>query len=292
LPPRPEQYTANLTARLAPLVLTMSGGVRRPENEWTYDPVAATATLQPHTDLRLVNALSYNVEEEQLSFNRTTLAAGPASAEFELRTTQGFVFAGPGIGWQVEGEPTLRPASARFSLSLDADLEPLWKNRIVADLGADLSWNSSLIRFTESSFRFVFSGSLLVHRFLRLSLQTTSTNSQGYVYIPGLAQIVGREPRNIVLDLARSFNFFNEADRIDSGFNLQSIEFDATHDLGDWDLAVGYTGRPEIVTSENGSRAYEWQGVLDVTLEWRPIRELRSSVRVDADGEVSFEGDS
>jgi hypothetical protein len=292
LPPQTEQYGARLNLGFIPVSLSLGSGVRReePDGEWLVDPFTANATIEPWEEIRLANSLSYDVEADELSVNRTTLTAGPASAQFELRTAEGYTFGGTGVGWEPDGQVSLRPTQASFGLSLDSDMEPLWHNRVLIDAGADLSWQSSLTRFTESSLRFSFSGSVVIHEFLRFSLQTSSLNSQSYVYVPDLARTVGREPRNILVDLARSFNFFSRADRLASGFNLQSIQLNAVHDLGDWDLTVGYRGQPEIVETED-SRAYEWRGTLDVKLQWRPIKELTTSITVDPD-EISFEGDS
>jgi hypothetical protein len=139
--------------------------------------------------------------------------------------------------------------------------------------------------------RFSLATTVLVHRFLRLSLQTASANSQTYVYFRPLAERVGREPRNVLVDLLRSFNFFNRDDRVQSGFNLQTIRFDALHDLGDWDLTVSYSGRPELETAADLSKSYEWRGRLSLTLQWRPIKELSTSIGVDEE-EITFGADS
>jgi len=283
LPPRDERYTAGLSLRVDPVALTLGTGVRRPD-EWVYEPLTANASFTPADGYSLTNTLSYNLEDEELTSHRTSLAAGPASASFEMRTTEGFEFAGPATGWEPDGEVRLRPTSARFALSANPDIEPLWRNRIVASLDADLSLESNLLRFSLAT-------TVLVHRFLRVSLQTTSSNAQTYVYFPSLAERVGREPRNVIVDLLRSFNFFNRADREESGFNLQTIQFDALHDLGDWDLTVSYSGRPELETAPDLSRSYEWRGRLALTLQWRPIRELSTSIGVD-DEEITFGADS
>lgn len=290
LPPRDERYTARFAVTVDPLSLSVSGGVRRGEEEWTFDPVASTQTVTPWERVRLTNTLSYDVEAEELAFSRASLAVGPASGQLEVRTTEGFTFGGPGVGWQPDGEERLRPTSASFSLSLDSDFDPWWRNRILLELESDLQFNSNLLRFTEGTVRFVFSGSLVIHRFMRLTLASTSVNSQGYVYVATLAERVGRQPRNVLVDLARSFNFFDRQARLESGFDLQTIRLDLVHDLGDWDLTLSYTGRPELETDE-GTTAYVWRGSLDLTVQWRPIAELATSVFVDED-EVRFGDDS
>ncbi|MFW6312706.1 MAG: hypothetical protein ACOC2N_02345, partial [Spirochaetota bacterium] len=290
LPPRDERYTATLSLRGDPVALTLGTGVRRPD-EWVYEPLTANASITLSDEYSLANTLSYDLEAEELTSSRTSLSAGPASAEFEVRTTEGYEFAGPATGWEPDGEVRLRPASARLALSAEPDLEPFWRNRVLASLESALSWESSLIRFTESSLRFSLGTTVLVHRFLRLSLQATSANSQSYVYFRPLAERVGREPRNVFVDFLKSFNFFDRADRVESGFNLQTMRFDALHDLGDWDLTVSYSGRPELETAPDLTRSYEWRGRLALTLQWRPIKELSTSISVDEE-EITFGADS
>ncbi|MFW5683820.1 MAG: hypothetical protein ACOC1I_03125 [Spirochaetota bacterium] len=284
LPPRDEAYTGTMTLRMSPLSLTLKSGVRRPDEEFVYDPLTATAGLAPWESVRLSNTTSYSIEDEELTSSVTNLTAGPLSAQFDARVSDRYVFAGAGSGWEPQDDEAFRPYRASVGFSVDSDFEPMWRNRVIADVGADLSWQSSLTRFTQGELRFAFSGSLLIHRFLRLTLRTVSTNGQSYVYVPALAREVGREPRNVLVDLARSFNFFNREDRLESGFNLQSIELNALHDLGDWDLTVGYRGSPELVEDEGGTRSYEWRSSLDIKLQWRPISELTSSIGVNEDG--------
>lgn len=326
VPPRDERYTGQLALRVSPVSLTVATGVTRddeaetPDDEWTYDPLTSTATLSPWEDVSLSNALSYDLEESHVASNRTNLAAGPLTARFDASRSTAYEFGGRGVGWEPSGPEQLRPQSASLGLSLASDLEPLWKNRVVVDAGGDLSVQSNLQRFTESSLDVSLSADLLVHRFMRLSLRARSTNSQGYVYVGPLAERVGRERRSLLGDLARSFNFFDRDDRVASAFNLQSIELNAVHDLGDWDLTVGYRGSPalesveywidrgftlpdeldphnpeelEAIRSANPddprlSRPwYQWRGRLDITLQWRPIRELRTSVQAE-EGEITF----
>ncbi|MFW5789224.1 MAG: hypothetical protein ACOCW3_04715 [Spirochaetota bacterium] len=326
IPPRDERYTGRLSLQVSPVSLALATGVSRDEEatkveeEWTYDPLTATAIVSPWEAVSVSNKLSYDLEESCVASNRANLTAGPLTAAFFSARTAGYEFGGRGVGWVVAGEERFRPQSASLGVSLATDLDPLWRNRIVLDVGSELSVQSNLQRFTESSLGLEFSADLLVHRFMRLSLRTRSSNSQGYVYIGELAERVGRERRSFLLDLARSFNVFDRDDRVASAFNLQSIQLNAVHELGDWDLTVGYTGAPALETvaywiergftlpeevdphnpqeldairasDPNDPRLsrqwYQWRGRFDVTLQWRPIRELRTSVQAE-EGEITF----
>ncbi len=294
LPPLDERYTGALSLRFSPVSVTASTGVRRPEDDWVFDPLAAGATVAPRDDLSVGGSLSYDIENEWLSFYRTNLRAGPLTAEYEARRSVGYEFLPPGgdvVGWRPVGEEMLRPATARVGLSLSSDYDPFWRNRVIAQVTSSLTWSANLQRFTESSLRHTFRGLLVVHRFVRLSVETVSVNAQSYVYVPRLAREVGREPRGLLEDFLRSFNVFNRDDRVRSGFDLQSIRVSAVHDLGDWDLTVGYVGRPQLETADEGTRSYQWRGTVDLRLQWRPVREISSSVTIDEEA-IVFGSDS
>lgn len=291
LPPLDPVYSASLSTALSWLTTTTASGIRRPDEEWLYDPLTSTVTLQPAEWFSLSNALSYDIEAEELAFSRTTLGLGPLSSSFEFRTSEGFEFGGAGVGWQGDGDRRVRPTSATLSATVESPIGPSWRNRIAGDINAGLAWNANLLRYTESSLRLSLSSRLVIHEFAAMALSFASTNNQAYVYIPSLAEGVGREPRNAAVDLLRSFNFFNRDARIQSGFNLETVRFDLIHDLGDWELTVGYGGSPELITATDGSRSYDWRGLLEIGVRWRPISELSSNITID-DEEIRFDSDA
>jgi len=314
IPPRDERYTGRLSLRVDPVSLVLGSTMVRPDDwsdgdgrvrglpfaqslatNWTYEPLTANLTVQPVERLTLSNALAYDIMAAELASNRTGLTAGPVSAEFEVRSVEGYRFEDPETGWEPTGEVELQPTRARLAVDLESDFDPFWRNRVVARVTSNLAWESNLVRFTESALNLTFGLDLLVHRFLSLTLRTTSTNSETYVYVPALADRVGRpQARNLIVDLLKSFNFFNREDREQSAFNLQTISLNAVHDLGDWDLTLGYSGRPEIETADDDPDAipsYRWRGTLDLTLQWRPISELSTTIGAE-DGEITFGDDS
>jgi hypothetical protein len=273
------------------LNVTASTGVTNVSGAaWTWDPVASTQSLTLGTIGLLSNQLSYDLMAAELAFDRTALTAGPFTSNVELRTSERFALV-PTLGWQPAGDRAVRVTRATAALALHPDIEPMWRNRIVTDLNISTSVTANLLRFTESLFNITFSTTVAVYRFVTVSLRATSTNDQIYVYIPALAGEVGREWRNPLVDLARSFNFFSRSDRTWSAFNLRQIEFNLQHELGDWDLTVSYGGAPTLTDLENGSKAYKWRGTLNLNLEWRPIRELRTEITADPD-DITFGSDS
>ena len=89
---------------------------------------------------------------------------------------------------------------------------------------------------------------------------------------------------NPVVDLARSFNFFNPPDRFLSAFKIRSLSAKAVHHLHDWDLSFEYAGTPKLVTNEFGTRQYEWSPTFAIRLQWIPVPELKAAVSGDRGG--------
>ncbi len=85
----------------------------------------------------------------------------------------------------------------------------------------------------------------------------------------------------------KSFNFFKKGDRLASNFNLDFLEIAAVHHLVDWDLNVEYNGKPEIVTTADLHKEYQWTSSFSIYLSWKPIPEIKKEVTVAKD-EITF----
>ena len=278
LPPLDERYAAQLALRFAPVSLAAASAVSLADQEWVFAPLTSTVTIEPRPALRLTNALSYNIESDEplwwnrLTFNRTSFVAGPVTGQLELQTVPGAEWDAVNRGWTAT-DRRLRPTTASLAVRHAEDFEPLWRNRVVGSVSGTVGAQANLLRFTQSSLTFGLATAVRVHQFLALQFSASSANLQPYVYIGPLAEKVGRDRRSLVVDLARSFNFFNRRDREESAFNLQQISLSAVHALEDWDLSVSYSGRPQVVTEGVERPRYEWRAQLDVNVQWRPIRE-------------------
>ena len=88
---------------------------------------------------------------------------------------------------------------------------------------------------------------------------------------------------NPVVDLARSFNFFNPADRYTSAFKIRSLSLKAVHHLHDWDLSFEYTGAPKLVTYPGEAVRVE-PDVQRSSSSGSRCRELKAAVSGDRDG--------
>jgi hypothetical protein len=263
------------------------------DDDLRFEPVSVSQRLALGERASLSQSTIYNVEERY--FERLTLGLGGelGSADLQLRRSRDLVFdeayieEGRSSPWIEIGEEALRPASAQAGISYNVPSLSFWRNRITLDTSVRSNVQANLQRFTESNLSFRAQLDLGIHEFLELSLSSTSQNDFLYRYIPVLAARVEREPRSMLGDLLRSFNFFNREAREESFFNLQTLSLSATHRLGDWDLVISYSGRPEL-REETSPPEYEWDTELSITVQWRPLPELKSEVTYE-DDEVQYE---
>lgn len=292
LPPRLPRFTSTLDISFSAGAVSVSGGVNQlAGGTWRIEPIVSNQSLTLFDLLSVGNQLSFDVESATLSYDRISLAAGTMLAQLEFRNSEGYTFGVAGVGWQPDGVERVRAGTASVSGSYSFVPDPMWKNRVAMSGEISSSWTMNLLRFTESSFRLGLSYTLGIHKYLDLTFSSESVNSQSYVYIGPLATAVGRQRRSLIVDLLKSFNFFYRPHRVESGFNLQQITVRATHYLEDWDLGVSYSGRPEVVDITANQKGYEWRATLDINLQWHPIREIGTTIGIDAD-DVRFGGDS
>lgn len=284
LPPLEPRYAGSLEFRALPFTLRVGAATRQVDEQWEYDPLTVSASVAAAPVITVSGDLAYDIEGGEFDFIRASASSTGVSLLFESRTLPGYTFGGPGTGWQSDGMERLRPSQLSVSYAVERQLGPLWRNRIVGDLQARAGVTADLLRFTQSSFNITLSTTLLVHRFMAIDFSVSTANDQIYVYVPDLAAEVGREPRNLFVDLGRSLNFFSEDDRRVSAFNLQRLNLSAIHDLGDWDLRVTVSAEPLLVPQSSGGSEYELDSRLELVVQWRPIGELSTRVRADRDG--------
>ena len=284
LPPLDPRYAGTMTLRALPFTLRLSVATRRVQQSWVYDPLAVAASFDASPTFSISSDLAFDIDASRFDFLRASASASGFSLLYEARSVSGFTFGGAGTGWESDGDEALRSTRLDASYTLDRQIGPVWRNRVVGDLQTRIGLNADLLRFTQSSFSLQFSTTVLVHRFMAIDFSVSSANDQVYVYVPGLAREVGREPRNVIVDLARSLNFFSDVDRRSSAFNLQRLDLSGVHDLGDWDLTVSLSVEPLLVPQSSGDSEYELDSRFELSVQWRPIGELSTTIGADRDG--------
>lgn len=299
LPPLTTRYQGGLDTAFGPWEASARVSAEEPgssesaEGPLVFEPLSFRQAIRFLEEGSLRQSLRYDIEQEQMDRFGLDLSGRFGSAQFVMRRTPGvrfesdFVQAGLSSPWVESGDERLRAAEARLAAEYSLEPLPLWKNRITFSTGTSLGIEANLQRFTESSLNLEARLNLTVHEFLDLSFRSSSENNFIYQYVPALAAEVGRTPRNPLLDLAQSFNFFRREDRVRSFFNLQTLSLEATHRLGDWDLLVSYSGRPTL-SEDTSPPSYEWDTEFSVLVQWRPLPEMKSDVTY-ADDELQYE---
>jgi lipopolysaccharide assembly outer membrane protein LptD (OstA) len=227
-------------------------------------------------------SLSYDFFKNTAETGSLTLRYGPLDMSFVMRNTIPYEYA-PGTGWQSSGVQTrFIPDSLKIHLVYPFAPLPLWKNRIVLKGELRSAWDWNLIQFTSSPFSIDFQLSLNIYQFIDLQFTAHSQNQATFRYFAPLARRVGVEPLNVFTDLAKSFNFFNRQDRLESNFNLSSINISLVHDLHDWDLTLEYKGYPELDTSQS-VYAYRWRTTFSIFVQWKAWRKLEARAEMEND---------
>lgn len=288
LPPKDERATADLDLRTGPLRTRVRAGYTREREaeELVWEPLRVTETLSLGETGNISQEIEYDLNEDFVDSTQSDLAAGAFTARFEAERNERFVFDDEQVDWVGDEDVRLRPSSVSARFSGDMEPDPLWKNRIESDFGLTASLSADLLRYTDSTLDLRAQADVNVFRFLDLNISARSQNAQMYQYVPGLAERVGRDTRNILVDVGRSFNFLSREDREFSSFNIRDLSIDAVHDLGDWDLTVAYRGSP-AQRRENAQTIVEWESRLDISLDWRPIPEISRSFEYE-DGAVDW----
>jgi hypothetical protein len=261
---------------------SVSASLEKVDDEWVKKPITISETLSLFDDLSVRQTFVFDPEESQLTSSSSSLSYDWASVAYEMKYTRGYDFIDPATGWKRRDEDELQATAASVRL------RPFWRNRVTLKAGADANWRLNLLRFTDSTFTFGSNLTVGIYDFLDLTFSSQSRNASTFIYVRPWAEGVGLEPRNVFADLLKSVNFFDREDREDSYFNVQRLSVKATHYLGDWNLNVEYSGRPEQVTDDLGRRSYEWNRELSILLQWRPIPELKSSISVDREEGILF----
>ncbi|HUX11843.1 MAG TPA: hypothetical protein VMW87_02375 [Spirochaetia bacterium] len=292
LPPLQRQYTGALDLQTGPFRHQVSAGVLYPlasvpDQLPTFQPVIAAETVTFGTIGSFKQTAQYDPQNDYATQAVSTLSLGPVSAGLTLSRSDSFSFGGVGVGWIDNLDPTFRPQAFSLGVNGTVQPDPFWKNRVTIGAGVTSQWQLNLLRFTDSTFTFGFNFTVKIAKFLDLTFASLSQNNLTFLYIPAFAQKVGRPWRNPLVDLAKSFNFFNTADREESGFKLQQLSLSAVHDLGDWTLSVTYAGSPQLTTLSSGVKQYQWNSQVSIDVVWKPIPEIRTTTQVDQ-GEIQF----
>ena len=259
--------------------------LREEDDAWILQPLVIQETLDLSDRFQAVEELRFDLQAGRFLKSVSSLTWGGFTASLSAERLPPVEFDDTEGEWVETGEPDrVQLSQFRLGWELQPKAAFFWKNRIWVEPRVDASYTIDLTEFTENSLDFVFGFRFFIHRFMEFSITSASSNGQTYRWFPAAAETVGVTPVNPLLDLLRSFNFFNRQDRLDSGFKLRSISLQAVHHLHDWDLTVTYEGLPNLFSNSSGQLRYRWENTLVILLQWVPLPPVRSRVWLDSTG--------
>lgn len=283
LPPLDGSFSARLDAAAWILKARVQAGAKETAGSLQPQPLAVSLSAEPWTGVVVSEDLQVSLAGDGIERSTTQFKAGGFTAAF-VAARQPPVDILTGLP---TGPVTFLPSSARIAYDGGTGGLWSWKDRVRLEAGLRTGWSMNLQRFTDNLFEFAPRVTLAVHEALDLTFSSLSVNTRTYRYLPGLPGQVGEAWVNPVVDLVRSFNFFDTRppssnDRYLSAFKIRSISLKAVHHLHDWDLTVEYTGSPKLVTVPK--KQYEWSPTFAIRLQWVPVPEIKAAVSGDRDG--------
>jgi hypothetical protein len=162
-----------------------------------------------------------------------------------------------------------RPKTNSFILNYFNDNIYLQRHRFTVDW--ELDWEHNFVDPLLDVLHSTFEINMAFHQYLTLYFSVYSRNEDVWRYFPSIASYQDVEPVNPIVDLLKSFNFFNVEDRKSTGFKLRSISFGLIRDLHDWQLKFDYTGNREIAADET---RYIWNNTFSVSIGLKEVEDV------------------
>jgi hypothetical protein len=287
--------TVSVTAQLPPLIPTVTGrldlavwqaraslqgGAVLTAGAWTPQPLTASASVAPLTDVTFSQDAQFDLTaatpDKTLTRATSQLKLWGFSSTFTAQT----MLPVDGLGRPTGSPAAFLPSTFRIGYDYSGGPFWFWRNRIKLQGSVKSGWSMNLQKYTDNTLDFALTLTLSIYQFLDLSFSSVSNNTGMYRYFPSL---VGNGAINPVVDLLRSFNFFNDNDRRASLFKIRSLSIKVVHHLHDWDLNFEYQGSPQLRVT-GGRQQYEWNQVFAIRVQWNAIPEVQSTMSADSTG--------
>ncbi|ULQ59918.1 LPS-assembly protein LptD [Brucepastera parasyntrophica] len=287
LPPLLESYTGSASFAWPYTTVTVNTKFYEKETsgqtDWIWDPLRTSIRFTFPFNLSLGQDFVYNIEDNEPSRLHITAGYKNLSAYYTLNTTIPYKLV-EGQGWLQDGTETkFIPSDAGFSYTNSPLKLNFWKNRISIELRVSTNLKFDLLRLTSSSFTFTPGITIKILDFLDFTFSSNSTNEVIARYFQDWMDLPAPLPgeTNILVDLFKSFNFFNEQDRMNSGFKLKRLNMELKHYLHDWTMSLKVAIAPELKTS-GGNYRYEFSPTITFVVEWKPISDIKTTVKTES----------
>ncbi|MDR2258478.1 MAG: LPS-assembly protein LptD [Treponema sp.] len=262
------------------------------EDKRKFEPFYTTETLKFGNIGSLQQYMVFDPEIKEYTTLTTTLTLAGFSAAYTMIRTKPYQLNYNGSvdptkpdGWIQETEEGLHPRDLSLAYRQAFRKESLWKKRLSFTLNLNTSLFFDLQRYTNSRFNFSLGFTLGINNFVDLSLSTTSENAVIFRYFKDLPfldipdDLPSGEQDNLLIDLANSFRFDDEARRRSSGFKLKSFNLSLTHHLGDWNAILGVTLSPYLDRPTGQVPVYKFNNEISFVVQWVPISEIKTDIK-------------
>jgi hypothetical protein len=295
LPPKDPTLSGNFTTRLWLAEFNASMQVLEPweSEKRKLEPLYFTGTFKFGDRGFLRQYLVYDPKDRQHRTLTTTLNYWGFSAGFTAihGIPYEFVYdpnASTGNGWIQAGTADLHPQEIRFGFDKSLPSTVFWRERLTLSLNVNTNLLLDLQRYTYSKFDAALRLNLGIKDVLDLSFTATSENAVIYRYLRDVPAFqlpipsVGEQ--NVFKDLLNSFRFDDDNLRTESGFKLKSLNFAATHHMGDWNATMALNLAPYLDQPAGGGiPSYKFNTQFTFLVQWLPISEIKSEITIDKD---------
>lgn len=253
--------------------------IEEDEDEWDFKPIKFKAGYKLSDFLNISLSSDYSIEDENWEFYSGTLSLWDFDFTLNSSYKKPIVWDLDSFTWSTNSgeDEVLKTDSLTIKHNLKLNNLIFWKNRIEMDIISNLTLKKEFIKVDKSYLKYNLTFNLDIFEFLSLKFVSKSSNKSLYQYWQSDMDTLGLTGKNkdFLGDLIKSFNFFgdDDADRIESSFNLDSISVDCIYKMPDWNLIFNYTGSP---VEENNKK--EWYQEFSIFIEWKPLKLVRSEV--------------
>ncbi|GHV82235.1 hypothetical protein AGMMS49991_07930 [Spirochaetia bacterium] len=288
LPPKEAAVTTSASLRIWNSTTTFGETItfKEGEDKPVFGLISFSETLPIIPGYSVSASFDYNPEDPVNDFSRINASLtlfNNFTTTFTMNRSKSYEL-DPAIGWKLSDAPEkLNPQSLNMSYSRSFGQENLWKGLFKWSLNFNTSLNFDFQRYTYSKFTFRLAATLGITKFLTLNLSTNSENAVIARYVKDWLGVDLPGESNMFLDLLKSFNFFDEGMRRQSGFKLKSFSFNLTHHLGDWDVTLGINLSPYLDNTTVGQiPAYKFNTVVNFAVKWVPISEIKTDLKYES----------
>ena len=271
IPPLDEKHTVQSKTGLKydNFSLAFSQDNEYEDESWETEPLVASASVNT-TDkkVQFKQTAKYDIENDRITEVDSALNLWDFQTSFTASRTKTYSWDTAAYKW-IEKPEDFIPTKLEFSFNKTFDTKYLWRNRIQSKTTLNTSWKINLSKPTDNTFTFQWTQILQIYKFLDLTVSLSAANKSMYIYFPAWREQLGIQGEyNLFEDILKSFNIFNEQDRLDSQFNMEKVSIGLVHHLRNWDLSVEYSGRPKL---DSGDKAYKWETDVSVFIKWNPL---------------------